>query len=261
MGCDIHAYLEYKKPNRFEKEEYWWCFSDLCFTRNYRLFALAAMVRMHDWFAQMHEIAECYKKHGVPKDADDAYVNGLPEDKRKEFLDDLKLCTGDTGITMGQEPFKPKGIPEHLSHHVEYEYTLYVSDDDAESDHFCSRKDAEGWVEGESSKWYGDDKDLVTHPDWHTPSWLSTDEVEQLLHRMEEAQRACIPKAKEDQKKMLEIAEEHSSDPKVVERWKNWGFFDPMQDDVLLELRGVLGMMKNIEESGGVARMVFWFDN
>jgi hypothetical protein len=253
MGCDIHAYIEYKKP-KFERE-FWWCLSELHIGRNYRLFALAATVRMNSPFAVVHQIEEVFRKHNIPLDAPESFFEGMSEETSASFQRDLEKCDGDTGITMGQEPFQPKGIPSTLSHHVEWKYTLYVNEDGDETDEYsCSRKSAEGWVESGVSEWCDEEKHRVTHPDWHTPSWLSTAEVEELVKRMETAQRLTIPAAKKQQQELLAAAPDS-------ERWQDWSFFDPMKDDSLMEIRSILAMMKGIEVSGGEARLVFWFDN
>jgi hypothetical protein len=261
MGCDIHAYIEWLRPFPSEEgtKERWWCVAKLSIMRNYRLFALAAKVRMHDSFMQRRQLLEVLEKHGVV----DGNVDALPKEKHQTLIEDMEKCDGNTGITMGQEPFEPKGIPKPLSWRVESEYTLYVVDEDPD-DESCSRESAEQWVERKISEWWDEDKGSVTHPDWHTPSWLSTTEVEQLLERMTAAQRACIPAAKKQQEEMIKLAREYEEEnPEKTARkdFQSWEFHDPMRDEALMELRGILGMMKGLEEQGATARLVFWFDN
>jgi len=265
MGCDIHAYVEYRRPYP-DGKEHWFFFADVNIGRNYRLFALAATVRMQSWGGQMRQIAEVYEKHGIPMGANDQDFAQLPEEKREAFLKDISKCDGDTGITMGQEPFQPKGIPKPLSYRVQNRYTLYVyeKEEGDPGEEGCTRESAEGWVKNKSSEWWNEDKTMVTDPDWHTPSWLSTEEVKQLLHRMEEAQRACIPAAKKEHAKMVELAKEYErKNPGKTARkdLQSWAFYNPMKDDSLTELRAVVGMMEALEEGGAVARLVFWFDN
>jgi hypothetical protein len=72
--------------------------------------------------------------------------------------------------------FEPRGIPPNLGHKAEDDYFLRVDDEQAklEVEGVCSRDKADYWIKCGFSKAIDDGR--VTHPDWHTPSWLTTDE-------------------------------------------------------------------------------------
>ena len=82
------------------------------------------------------------------------------------------------GVRGSDEPVYPvRGWDENSS--TKYEYCLWVSDDNPDGEGNCSREQAEKWVRQGSSKWV--DKNYVTQPDWHTPSWLTADELERVI--------------------------------------------------------------------------------
>lgn len=82
------------------------------------------------------------------------------------------------GVRGSEPPVYPvRGWDENSS--TKYEYCLWVSDDNPDDDGNCSREDAEKWVRRGNSKWI--DKNYVTQPDWHTPSWLTADELEHVI--------------------------------------------------------------------------------
>jgi len=66
MGCDIHAYVEYKSQYFAEEDDHphYYLFADLCLRRNYRMFALMAGVRAYEG----HEIL--YMPRGLPEHVD-----------------------------------------------------------------------------------------------------------------------------------------------------------------------------------------------
>jgi hypothetical protein len=53
-----------------------------------------------------------------------------------------------------------------------------VTDSFENSEGTCARSSAERWVNAGSSKYVNKDKTYITHPDWHSHSWLSADELE-----------------------------------------------------------------------------------
>lgn len=78
----------------------------------------------------------------------------------------------------------PRGLPPNPSLAVQWDYTLFVKDDkDTETGgpHSCSRSKAESWVKRGVSEWWNDDKTRVTHPDWHSVSWLTPEELREAL--------------------------------------------------------------------------------
>lgn len=121
MGCDIHAFIEFKRGDRWEP------FSDeLNIERNYDLFGAMANVR------------------------------------------------------TGGAVVPPRGIPDDMAYmadggwwkYIGYDYGLTVEQAE-QYQRLGSRilKDRDG------KPW------KVEHPDWHTPSWLTTEEFKQALEK------------------------------------------------------------------------------
>jgi len=128
MGCDIHAYVDFKS---FKKDNCDWYIKNLAqirLGRDYLLFS---------------------------------------------YLADVRNYNNITPISP------PKDIPKNNSYIVEHDYTLFVLDD-AETINesgYCSKKQAEEYVKY-GSKWY--DENRVTHPDWHSVSWLTVEELKKV---------------------------------------------------------------------------------
>ena len=116
----------------------------------------------------------------------------------------------------------PRGLPDNISYKAFDGLTLRVVDegDDELDEDECTRKDADKWVEKGYSEYYRE-KRFVSIPDWHSKSWLTTQEFEEAL-----------------------------SDTKIqYTKEEEPGY------------HAVLGSMKAYEEAGFEARIVFWFDN
>ena len=130
--------------------------------------------------------------------------------------DDLKL-------------FDPKGLPDgQLSWNTEDANILNIAPEShpewADTSGWTSRTSAERWIsEGSSKPLYRDGVlNRVTNPDWHSHSWLTSDELSQ-----------CVDK--------------YRTIPDVKKAPSEWV--------------GILAAMKAIEENGDQTRVVFWFDN
>lgn len=128
--------------------------------------------------------------------------------------------------------FEPKGMPDGaLSYATESGYWTNVAPDEhpeyAEWDNWTSRANADRWVSGGYAK-YDENKQRVSGPDWHSHSWLTTDEVAQAVERYRKVVGNYWP-------------EESGSAP--------------------TEWVAILGAMRAIEKNGETARVIFWFDN
>jgi len=81
----------------------------------------------------------------------------------------------------GEGPVFPlRGMPDDLGYEASGDCCLYINDENPDQEGHCSRENAERWVESGISEWKWD-KRKVTHPDWHSHTWLSTDEFRQIL--------------------------------------------------------------------------------
>lgn len=88
------------------------------------------------------------------------------------------------GVRRGSAIFEPRGIPENISFAVKNSFYKFVVDGEASRDGYVSKATAQEWIDSGWSK-YVDDK-WITDPDWHTPSWLTAKEYEQVLRAREE---------------------------------------------------------------------------
>lgn len=119
--------------------------------------------------------------------------------------------------------FSPKGLPDKIGYKAKSANELYVSDDENyESEDSTTRSSADRWVESGSSKYTNEKKNFVTHPDWHSHSWLTPEEYN----------------------KVLEVYEGKFKDYKVP-----------------VEYKAVQKILETFISEGYNARLVFWFDN
>lgn len=197
MGCDIHMYLEYgskerhqqaldgKENGRGEKITMYW----------QGLGGRMSMGRNYSMFGILSQ--------GVRSDFD----NGSPA----------------------------KGLPtDGMSWETEDDAYIRIDNELAKNDyegHYCTLAQAEGWAKYGEKIHYRTDADgneipwRVDHPDWHSHSWLTTEEYEAALQEYE----------------------------KLAGSDEYWG--------VPATYKAVLAAMKSFESDGQIARVIFWFDN
>lgn len=77
----------------------------------------------------------------------------------------------------------PRDLPDDASWQVKDKNRLLIVDNEEAGEREATREQAERWVKSGSSKYDGDR--YVTHPDWHSHSWLSADEFEACLNSFE----------------------------------------------------------------------------
>lgn len=84
------------------------------------------------------------------------------------------------GVRGDESPLYPvRGIPSDLGMLVSSYYWLYISENYPNDEGNCSREKAENYVRHGSH--YNQDRTRVSHPDWHSHSWLSTTEFSTVL--------------------------------------------------------------------------------
>lgn len=140
--------------------------------------------------------------------------------------------------------FEPKGIPDfdNLGYASRNDYAMYISDsDDDENGKYTTLDRALKWASGKypsSVLIYRnptDDKPTwVSHPDWHSHSWLTTEEYEKAIQIYKDKCRKA-----------------HQEDPE----------YNPIEEAILPEYEAMLAAMKSLESNGMACRVVFWFDN
>lgn len=146
MGCDIHAWIEYRDNTdpEYLKEAYPWAAPD--FVPAWQTFAQVHLGRNYEAFTTL------------------AGVRG-PEN-------------------LAVVP--PRGIPDNVSFDVTQEWYVNISDEGADRDEYntVSVETASKWHESYDCKYLlnrAGNPIMVESPDWHTPSWLTADEIERAI--------------------------------------------------------------------------------
>lgn len=148
----------------------------------------------------------------------------------------------------------PRGIPDDLSWEAREDYHLQLIDGDERNlpEHCCTREQAERYVKYGSKRVVFDGIEYVIHPDWHTPSWLTLDELR-------EVQRRYATSEMQD-----------GSDEGFQLRMRDFILNDrsgPFPEPPLrprsmhVELAAVIGAMSALNALDKTPRLVFWFDN
>ena len=175
-----------------------------------------------------------YVDYEVEKDHDCRWVKNLGSFRVER---DYLLFGIMAGVRHEQAKlFDPKGLPDRMSYVTNDEVKLFVVEDEREAaEGRCHRRNADRWHENheEEKKERGElagiggyvdaEKTHVYHPDWHSHSWLTADELRQ-----------------------------------VIEKYNS---LKPASWMVPAEIVAICNAMRSLEESGYEARLVFWFDN
>lgn len=74
---------------------------------------------------------------------------------------------------------EPRGAPDDLGRYANDDNTLYICDYGGEN--HCTAKQAQQWVASGYSNYTDDSRRRVTHPDWHSHSWVTPDEFGEAL--------------------------------------------------------------------------------
>lgn len=77
-----------------------------------------------------------------------------------------------------QAIFPLRGIPTDRNPLTFSAFYMGVCDKETDRDHWISRRQAEQWVEAGDAQWVGTNS--ITAPDYFGPSWLVTEELEQV---------------------------------------------------------------------------------
>lgn len=117
-----------------------------------------------------------------------------------------------------------RGLPKDVTNRTLTCYGCQVADD-AKYDWQYSESDAKRWVESGDSFYYEiNGIKYCSDPDWHTPSWCTTSEMEDCINKIF-----------------------RNEDGTYKEDYTEW--------------LALLGAMKGYEMDGSECRAVFWFDN
>lgn len=192
MGCDIHVYLEYTNKEELEK----------------------------------YQRGEKRDIHGNPVKPYWRDFGGRINPGRNYWMFGF-LSKGVRGNFSDGLP--AKGLPEfdERGYHSRNDSVCYISDKESSDGESVTLETAMKWAEY-GSKLYNNSNgqpQWVDHPDWHSHTWLTTEEYERAINTYKE---------------YCKLAGEI---------------------DNPIEYVALLSAMKTFDENGYVARLVIWFDN
>ena len=165
------------------------------------------------------------------------------------LMANVRNCYSDGKLPVLVEP---RSMPEDAGYTATDDNRIYISE--TKSEDYVSMETAKRWVESGSSKFINDNDGnptWVTQPDWHSHSWLTTSEFENVLNKYLELEAGWHKVRVEEHNKMVE-RENIQPD--------SWAYDPPSINDEP-EYQVVLASLKRFEELGYDARVVFWFDN
>lgn len=164
--------------------------------------------------------------------------------------------------------YQARGLPENIGWMAEYDNELYVVDGDTSEDRHVSRETALGWISRGVSRWTNDSKKWVTHPDYHSHSWLTADELDRVKEVYESAlfpRSSWYQDTPEINRKSYLMPEGVTSNDITVTEVSTYTSYPylveigPMSKSPFpAEYEALLAAMKALGES---SRVVFWFDN
>jgi len=166
--------------------------------------------------ADVHCYVEFQRKNSDRKDYWSSFGGGINPGKNYILFGYLANVRGD-----GPAVIEPRGLPENLGHIAQLDARIFICDENGEG--FCTLEKAKEW-EKYGCKIYEQNGEpgFVDHPDWHSHTWLTPDELQQVYDKTE-------------------------SDKEV---WR--------LDDTYYAL---LAAMRELEKRGNNVRLVLWFDN
>lgn len=213
------------------------------------------------------------------------YLWAKPEINRSYWLFSL-LAKVRGGSLTDELGFEPKGIPEKLSWDTEQDYYYYVDDklaaEDYDGERFITKAEAENYInkEGYIPERVREDgyvfKAMVPQGDWHTPSWLTLNELEEVVHKWESIDHTIttndysavlISEGDTEESIRKRLEERHSNDTQVdflgiQGKYGHYRFtYQTERPNVSKDLLACIGAMKALEDENTKTRLTFWFDN
>lgn len=157
--------------------------------------------------------------------------------------------------------FEPRGVPDNMGYGARGDYLIYI-----DSDH--SRQTLEGWVRSGSSTWVDEQRGIVTHPDWHSASWLTTAEIEQVkavYEQQEFARASWYSRTKEVTLDDLSLAPGSTMEDIIITPGEGhyrgmWAVEIGPKTKAVFPPR-YAALLAAMQALGEGARLVFWFDN
>jgi hypothetical protein len=176
------------------------------------------------------------------------------------------------GVSSNFKEGKPaKGLPKDIGYVAFDDLTLWISDNPENNEEgSTSLETAKEWESSYGCKITNDSEGKprwVENPDWHTHSWLTTQEFAEVLEMYKEkAKQDNIDQLAKHKEKLAiwkdegkvgdkEYKDFIDSEIKFLEKVIETGVYDEPQYEA------IFAVMKRLEEMGYEVRLVFWFDN
>ena len=127
----------------------------------------------------------CYIEHSrEPREGDDRYWS--PFGGRNNPGRNYKIFGRIAGVRCGGQMFPLRGLPSPLAYEARGDNELYVVEHETEESSYASRTQADRWVASGSSRYTDERKAFVTHPDWHSHTWLAPAEWRRVIEALGE---------------------------------------------------------------------------
>lgn len=151
--------------------------------------------------------------------------------------------------------FSPRGLPEDIGWEAENDNYVYISD--SKNENFVDAKKAAEWVKYGShyKNGYEGKPTWVSHPDWHSHSWLTCSEFKQVLDKYFELEQK---EWEELNKERCELIKKYK---KELNLDKDTFLVKPYPHEIAPKYQALYAALEKLESLGYETRLVFWFDN
>jgi hypothetical protein len=150
----------------------------------------------------------------------------------------------------------PKGLPERMSWRVQNDAYLMVVEDGIDGHHInngcCTREYAESY-----GKYTDETKRYVHHPDWHSHTWFTLNEVNQIIRKysMLKSRKQIWLQDQEPVPSGYKLDEQEWSGLRLAHKEET----EPAK--IPMEILAIRGLMTETQNSGHNCKLICWFDN
>lgn len=164
--------------------------------------------------------------------------------------------------------FEPRGIPDDISWRVRSAYHLHVTEykEWQDDEGYCSPERAHQWVSQNISEWSNDEHTLITHPDWHSASYLYVDELEQIKVKYESIKFPESSWFQPNPPAKQPIPENATAEELEARLFGGREWYIQVGElktyPIPVEIDAIIAAMKALNgDNPKRSRLVFWFDN
>lgn len=154
----------------------------------------------------------------------------------------------------GRAIVQPRGIPARVSFGVMNDYYLYVTENTDGDPQSITQEKADKYLAYGSTR-HPTMPQYISGPDWHSASWLTTAEMEQVMTRYLEIENEYIKERNE------QLAEMRKNPPGGIDLATTLRWTPETEAAPDPAYQAIISAMKVLESGKCEARIVFWFDN